>query len=345
MAGRTLWRAPDPPAGILRGCCARRKPLHGWNGSSSWFRCDRSRLSFAIDTRDASMPWLVLFASLAFFQAAPPGRRAHRRCAGSRVDRTNEARFDALTAILRASNSRSRLRPSPSPSRSGPSPHRRPQCRGHDRRRRSGDRRRRTLRRGPVARRHAESGSGRQAASSVSSRASRRRCARSRRRCGSGWSGSIWRNWGSSVPPEDLESHASAPIAGMLNFDVNGWRHGGLRAHQPRSQELRETLALTCIECGATVCPPRMPPGDDLSFSKADIPTISMACCRRWKAPLWLLMNAKGRAGRGTPSAPARYARTRRRSWTERRLRRSSRNRTERVRRDESPNTVSRSIE
>ena len=93
-----------------------------------------------------------------------------------------------------------------------------------------------------------------------------------------------------------LNSHAANPTAGMLNFDVNGYGDTVLFGpHQPRNQGLRDAVAQTCVEQRREcVSFPQMPPGDDRSFSKADIPTVSIAVLPALEVhQLWLVMNAK----------------------------------------------------
>jgi Zn-dependent M28 family amino/carboxypeptidase len=106
-----------------------------------------------------------------------------------------------------------------------------------------------------------------------------------------------------------VERHAGDRIAAMLNFDVNAygdtllfgpWENtdnvGLRRAYQ-------QTCALEDIPCVAFA---QMPPGDDRPFVKAGIPTISSAILPAVEAhQLWLLFNAGPNAGLAPGTMPA----------------------------------------
>jgi len=93
-----------------------------------------------------------------------------------------------------------------------------------------------------------------------------------------------------------VESHGSARPAAMLNFDINGYGDTVLFGPRlPRNQAVRDALMRSCLEHGRECLSfPQMPPGDDRSFSKADVPAISVAVLPALEAhQVWLLMNAK----------------------------------------------------
>jgi len=93
-----------------------------------------------------------------------------------------------------------------------------------------------------------------------------------------------------------IENHGSDPIIGMLNFDVNGYGDTVLFGpHHPANHGLRHALGRTCLEQQREcVSFPRMPPGDDISFTEAKIPTLSIGVLPALDVhQLWLLMNAK----------------------------------------------------
>jgi Zn-dependent M28 family amino/carboxypeptidase len=91
-----------------------------------------------------------------------------------------------------------------------------------------------------------------------------------------------------------IENHRTERIAGMLNFDVNGYGDTVLFGpEQPRNERFREALRRSCVEQRREcVSFPQMPPGDDRSFSKADVPSVSIASLPAVEVhQLWLLMN------------------------------------------------------
>lgn len=92
-----------------------------------------------------------------------------------------------------------------------------------------------------------------------------------------------------------VEAHASDRIRAMVNLDVNaygdtllfGSSRGAANA-APRRAVL-ETCAALDASCVGLV---QMPPGDDRSFAKAGIPTVSLAILPALEAhQLWLLMS------------------------------------------------------
>jgi Zn-dependent M28 family amino/carboxypeptidase len=104
-----------------------------------------------------------------------------------------------------------------------------------------------------------------------------------------------------------LKQHASERFAAMLNFDINAY--GDTIVYGPRLSEnaaLRRMLVETCAaEDVACVGFAQMPPGDDRSFVKAGIPTISVGIVPAVEAhQLWLMMNAGPNSGLAQGVAP-----------------------------------------
>lgn len=93
-----------------------------------------------------------------------------------------------------------------------------------------------------------------------------------------------------------VEARGAERPAAMLNFDINGYGDTVLFGPRlPRNQAVRDALARTCLdlrrEC---VSFPQMPPGDDRSFTKADVPTVSIGVLPAAEAhQVWLLMSGK----------------------------------------------------
>ena len=75
-----------------------------------------------------------------------------------------------------------------------------------------------------------------------------------------------------------LKQHASERFAAMLNFDINAYGNTILYGPAlPENTALRRTFVETCAaEDVACVGFAQMPPGDDRSFVKAGVPTISI---------------------------------------------------------------------
>jgi Zn-dependent M28 family amino/carboxypeptidase len=94
-----------------------------------------------------------------------------------------------------------------------------------------------------------------------------------------------------------LEAHASDRIKAMLNYDINGYGDtvvfgaptGG---RDPRlTRLLLETCAAEAVDC---VRFDGMPPGDDRSFGRAKIPTLSIAILPATEVhQLWLMLHGK----------------------------------------------------
>jgi Zn-dependent M28 family amino/carboxypeptidase len=101
-----------------------------------------------------------------------------------------------------------------------------------------------------------------------------------------------------------VEAHRTDRIQAMLNLDINGYGDtvlfGPFDSAQGRPSTRSETAALrralleTCAAQDLPCVPfPRMPPGDDLSFTRAGIPALSLAILPAVDAhEVWLFMNA-----------------------------------------------------
>jgi hypothetical protein len=109
-----------------------------------------------------------------------------------------------------------------------------------------------------------------------------------------------------------LAAHRGDRIRAMLNFDINGYGDTVLYGPAPGADAsaLVQALAHTCadlrVDCLRFA---EMPNGDDRSFGKAGIPTISMGHLPAVEAhQLWLMLNAGGQvrvgsgAGTGAPA-------------------------------------------
>jgi Zn-dependent M28 family amino/carboxypeptidase len=97
-----------------------------------------------------------------------------------------------------------------------------------------------------------------------------------------------------------LKQHASERFAAMLNFDINAY--GDTILYGPSLTEnaaLRRAFGETCAaEDVACVGFAQMPPGDDRSFVKAGVPAISVGIVPAVEAhQLWLMMNAGPNSG------------------------------------------------
>lgn len=94
-----------------------------------------------------------------------------------------------------------------------------------------------------------------------------------------------------------VDAHRSDRIAAMINFDVNGYGDTVLFGPTSRAdgRALQDALLQTCVEQRRDcVGFPRFPPGDDRSFTAAKIPVLSVGVLPALEAhQLWLLMNAK----------------------------------------------------
>ena len=98
-----------------------------------------------------------------------------------------------------------------------------------------------------------------------------------------------------------VADHASERPAAMLNFDINAF--GDTIVFGPSDAKENAALRRAFVQtCAAEDVPcvgfPRMPPGDDRSFVKAGVPTISVGIVRALEVhQLWLMMNGVGNSG------------------------------------------------
>jgi hypothetical protein len=106
-----------------------------------------------------------------------------------------------------------------------------------------------------------------------------------------------------------VAAHSSDRLAAMLNFDINAF--GDTIVFGPSDMKenaaLRRTFVQTCAaEDANCVGFPRMPPGDDRSFVKAGVPTLSIGRLRALEAhQLWIMMNGVGNSGLAEGFVPA----------------------------------------
>lgn len=104
------------------------------------------------------------------------------------------------------------------------------------------------------------------------------------------------------------QRHADRKTSAMLNFDINAYGDSVLfgPAGLATNAALQQTLLTTCasekIDCVAF---PQMPPGDDRQFTQRKIPTLSLAILPAVELhQLWLMMNAGPQAGRASDAVP-----------------------------------------
>jgi Zn-dependent M28 family amino/carboxypeptidase len=106
-----------------------------------------------------------------------------------------------------------------------------------------------------------------------------------------------------------IDAHGTDGVIAMLNFDVNGYGDTVLYGPSERdeSRNLRRHLTSVCAaEARSCVAFPRMPPGDDRSFVGANIPTLSIAALPAIEAhQLWLTINAPQDSGLAQGHTPA----------------------------------------
>ena len=106
-----------------------------------------------------------------------------------------------------------------------------------------------------------------------------------------------------------LTQHATDRIAAMLNFDINAYGDTIMfgPADRPDSAALRRAVVQTCaaedIPCVGFA---QMPPSDDRSFVRAGVPAISVAIVPAVDAhQLWLMMNARADSGLAQGMTPS----------------------------------------
>ena len=106
-----------------------------------------------------------------------------------------------------------------------------------------------------------------------------------------------------------VEAHTADRIVAMFNFDVNAYGETVLFGPSERKENagVRRTLLQTCAaEERSCVGFPQVPPGDDRSFVKANVPTLSIALLPAVEAhQLWLLMNGQPASGLAEGHTPA----------------------------------------
>ena len=105
-----------------------------------------------------------------------------------------------------------------------------------------------------------------------------------------------------------MKQHAADRIKAMLNFDINAYGNTivfGPDA-QPENAAVRRALVQTCAaEDLPCVGFAQMPPGDDRSFIKAGVPTVSVGIIPAIDVhQLWLMMNAGTNSGLAQGVAP-----------------------------------------
>jgi hypothetical protein len=95
----------------------------------------------------------------------------------------------------------------------------------------------------------------------------------------------------------------------MLNFDINAF--GDTVVFGPSDAKENAALRRALVQTCATEDVPcvgfsRMPPGDDRSFIKAGVPTISIGIIPALQVhQLWLMMNGVGNSGLAEGFVPA----------------------------------------
>lgn len=105
-----------------------------------------------------------------------------------------------------------------------------------------------------------------------------------------------------------LEAHADDRIKAMLNYDINGYGDTVLFGQPPGGADPRLQRAMLETCAGENVDCLRfdsMPPGDDRTFGARRVPTLSIAILPAVEAhQLWLALHAKG-GGLAAGFAPA----------------------------------------
>jgi Peptidase family M28 len=105
-----------------------------------------------------------------------------------------------------------------------------------------------------------------------------------------------------------VQQHAADRIAAMINFDINGYGDTILFGPVlPANAAVRRSFLETCAAQDiACVAFPQMPPGDDRSFVKAGVPTVSVALLPAIELhQLWLMLNGGPNAGLAKETVPA----------------------------------------
>jgi hypothetical protein len=106
-----------------------------------------------------------------------------------------------------------------------------------------------------------------------------------------------------------VEAHASDHIVAMLNFDIDGYGDTLLFAAPQGGADagLRRLFLETCVENDIDcVRFDRLPAGDDRSFGKARIPTLSIGLLPAAEAhQMWLMLHAGRNSGLAADTMPA----------------------------------------
>jgi Zn-dependent M28 family amino/carboxypeptidase len=106
-----------------------------------------------------------------------------------------------------------------------------------------------------------------------------------------------------------VQQHASDRIVAMLNLDINAFGTTLVFGPSERADNaaIRRAFVQTCAaEDVSCVGFPQMPPGDDRSFVKSGIPAISFGIVPAAEAhQLWLMLNAGPTAGLAQGTVPA----------------------------------------
>lgn len=106
-----------------------------------------------------------------------------------------------------------------------------------------------------------------------------------------------------------IDANGTARPIAMLNFDVNGYGDTVLYGPSERddNSSLRRALMTVCAaEARTCVAFPQMPPGDERSFIGANIPALSIATLPAIEAhQLWLMTNAQPESGLAQGYTPA----------------------------------------
>jgi Zn-dependent M28 family amino/carboxypeptidase len=102
--------------------------------------------------------------------------------------------------------------------------------------------------------------------------------------------------------------HAARKTSAMINFDINAYGNTMLfgPSERPENAALKRTLLTACAnEAVNCVAFPQMPPGDDRVFTQRGIPTLSLATLPAAELhQLWLMMNAGPGSGLAKDTIP-----------------------------------------
>lgn len=107
---------------------------------------------------------------------------------------------------------------------------------------------------------------------------------------------------------EYVQAHAADRIRAMLNLDINAYGDTVLfgPSTHPANVGFKRVLVETCAAQDLPCVPfPQMPPGDDRSFVKAGVPTVSLAILPAVEAhQVWLLINVPPSPDGPQPAVP-----------------------------------------